>query len=220
MTRHFSRGSAGFLLWFAWGLLALSLLVQGCEAAERFGRVRWVIDGDTVVLFSGEKIRYKGINTPEIAHEGSPAEPFGYEAKEFNQRLVAGKRVRILTKGRSSDQYGRTLAYLYLPDGRMVNEILLQKGLAYVTVKGPNAPFARRFVDLQRRAMKNGVGLWTLSSRMRKGRVIGNAKSLRFHRPSCHFGRRIWSGNRRYFRSVWDAFWDGYSPCKKCRPWP
>jgi endonuclease YncB( thermonuclease family) len=40
--------------------------------AEKRGRVRWVVDGDTVVLMGGERLRYAGINTPEVAHDGEP----------------------------------------------------------------------------------------------------------------------------------------------------
>ena len=200
--------------------LLLLLAVQPGWAGRRTGRVRWVLDGDTVVLWSGEKIRYKGINAPEIAHKDQPGEPFGRRAAEFNRRLVEGKRVIILTRGRSRDRYGRTLAYLFLPDGTMVNERLLEVGLAHMMTMGRRVPFWSRFLAAQRRAMRERRGLWSLYYRMVGMRVVGNAKSMRFHRLDCPYGRSIWWRNRRPFRSVWEAFWNGYSPCKKCRPWP
>ncbi len=201
--------------------LALLLLLPACSwGGKRVGRVRWVLDGDTVVLWSGEKVRYKGINTPEIAHEGRPAEPFGLRAKRFNRQLVEGRRVFIVTKGRSRDRYGRTLAYLFLPNGIMVNKRLLEVGLAHMVTKGRSVPYWREFLEAQRIAMRRGIGLWSLRFRMEGFPVVGNRKSMRFHRLDCPYGRSIWRGNRRRFRSVWQAFWNGYSPCKKCRPWP
>ncbi|MEJ2430471.1 MAG: thermonuclease family protein [Deltaproteobacteria bacterium] len=64
-----------------------SLTVYG---AERRGQVRWVADGDTIVLTDGERVRYADINTPEVAHHGEPGEPYGDEARAFNRKLVQG----------------------------------------------------------------------------------------------------------------------------------
>ncbi len=208
------RAAAAFCLF-------LSLALAACSAAdERYGRVKWVIDGDTVVLYSGEKVRYNGINAPEVAHDGKRAEPYGEEARAFNRRLVQGKRIVMVTGVRQRDQYGRILAYVYLPNGIMVNGRLLEKGLAHVMSKKDDDAFFRRFVSLQREAMRARRGIWSMRPRMLREKVVGNARSLRFHRLSCGYGRKIWPGNRRYFRSIWQAFWNGYSPCKKCRPWP
>jgi hypothetical protein len=63
--------------------------------AEKYDQVGWVIDGDTIVLADGRKVRYIGINAPEIEHDDQKAEPFGNEAKSFNQGLVYRKNIRL-----------------------------------------------------------------------------------------------------------------------------
>ena len=59
-------------------LLAYVLTALPVCGAERRGQVRWVADGDTIVLKDGERVRYADINTPEVAHDGEPGEPYGY----------------------------------------------------------------------------------------------------------------------------------------------
>ncbi|MGD2038075.1 MAG: hypothetical protein PVH28_09340, partial [Desulfobacterales bacterium] len=63
------------------------LLFQQTSWADSWKRVKWVIDGDTVVLVDGQKVRYIGINAPELAHEDHKAEPYGNASKRFNALL-------------------------------------------------------------------------------------------------------------------------------------
>ncbi|MES0396950.1 MAG: thermonuclease family protein, partial [Syntrophobacteria bacterium] len=73
--------------------LILVLLASGgtspaADAGSLRVKVHWVDDGDTIVVAGGERVRYLGINTPEVAHKDEPGEPFGDEAKAFNKKLV------------------------------------------------------------------------------------------------------------------------------------
>jgi len=89
-------------------------------------RVRWVDDGDTIVLIDDRRVRYIGINAPEIEHGDQPADPFGYEARELNRRLVFRKKVRLEYENQKTDRHGRVLAYVFLSRGTFVNQASAQ----------------------------------------------------------------------------------------------
>jgi endonuclease YncB( thermonuclease family) len=178
----------------------------------------WVFDGDTIKLSNGTRVRYAGVNTPEIAHEGRPAEPFANEAYMFNKRLTMGNRVRIQIDKEKYDQYGRLLAYVFLPDGTFVNGALVEKGLAMVYTTPPNVRYDQDLLTLQRRAMRERVGLWASADPGKEPFYIGNKRSRRFHSPSCHLGQKTGRRNKVIYRNRLEAFYDGLSPCKKCNP--
>ena len=97
-------------------LLLLALVASGAVAAGTIeGTVVRVVDGDTIhVRFTDrvEKIRYIGVNTPEIHHPSKGEEPGGREAAEVNRGLVGGRRVRLELDVQTRDRYGRLLAYV------------------------------------------------------------------------------------------------------------
>jgi micrococcal nuclease len=194
--------------------VALLLLYTAAGAAE-WKKVRWVDDGDTVVLSDGTKVRYIGINAPEVAHEERRAERFGPEATAFNRKLVHGKKVRLALDRERRDQYGRLLAYLFLEDGRFVNGELVKNGFAYFVFRRPNNKYDEILLRLQRQAMEKRAGLWK-DLPDKGGPWVGNRNSRRFHRPDCPFGKAMAAKNRILFEQQYDAFWAGYSPCKKC----
>ena len=141
-------------------------------------RVIKVYDGDTFKcrLKSGEevKVRLIGIDTPEsrrnrkayrdARRSGRSVEEIvrlGRKASEFTKKLIPpGTVVYLETDVQLHDRYGRLLAYVYLPDGRMLNEVLVAEGYATVYTVPPNVKYAERFLELQRRAMREGRGLW------------------------------------------------------------
>ncbi|HPD60388.1 MAG TPA: thermonuclease family protein [Thermodesulfobacteriota bacterium] len=123
-----------------------------------------VIDGDTIVLDGGEKVRYLGINAPEIrVRQGNQwitrAQICGKEAKDYNQKLVEGKRVRLEYDQTKRDDYSRILAYVW-DDGVLVNGELLKKGLALVDVRYPNLKHQKMFFDFQKEARDFHRGIW------------------------------------------------------------
>ena len=138
--------------------------------------VRRVIDGDTVELTNGLLVRYIGIDAPEVrrrAHPGDVAwragrthqwvvdpEPFGVAATELNKRLVEGHRVRLEYDVQTHDRFGRVLAYLYLGEV-MVNEELLREGFAQLLTIPPNVRYAERFRTLAEDARHSQRGLWS-----------------------------------------------------------
>lgn len=156
---------------FAALAVALCSAVCGCSAPAgderaKSGTVRVVrvVDGDTirVALPSGEEpVRYIGVDTPESVKPGSPVECFAKRASAFNERLVAGERVRLVYDVERRDRYGRLLAYVYRArDGLFVNAELVRRGYATVATFPPNVRHEREFRRLARAARMSGRGLW------------------------------------------------------------
>jgi micrococcal nuclease len=144
-------------------LLLLPLLVAGAAAAAPLeGTVVRVVDGDTIYVQLAdrvEKIRYLGVNTPEIHHPVRGEEPGGREAADVNRRIVDGHRVRLELDVRTRDRYGRLLAYVWVGE-IMVNAELVRRGYAQVMTVPPNVKYQDLFVKLQREARDAGRGLW------------------------------------------------------------
>ncbi len=198
--------------------LAIFTVGTGCNLWAGNAYVKYVIDGDTIVLSNGEKVRYLGINAPEIPHDDQKGEPYGIAAKKRNRALVQGRVVRLEYGPRKRDRFGRLLAYVFLKDGTLVNEVLVREGLAFVCLFQKDIPYKDRLLSAQRHAIINKIGLWSLSPRRPEPYYIGNRKSLRFHRPWCPYGRRTWRENRVIFKTREQAFLKGYCRCKKCLP--
>lgn len=122
------------------------------------GVVERVLDGDTIVLDTGEHVRYLLVDTPEI-HE--PIGCYGTEAADFNRSLVEGKTVHLSYDVECTDRYERLLAYVEL-DGRSVNELLLTRGFACVLHISPNgADRVEEYRRLEEQAQVGQVGLWS-----------------------------------------------------------
>ena len=187
----------------------------GESAAQTWQTVRWVNVGDTVVLTAGQQVRYIGINAPEIDHDNHKAQPWGYQARSFNKKLVLSQKIRLEYDVERSDRYGRLLAYVFLEDGSFVNARLLQTGLAFYLYRKPNLKYRNLLLHAQQKAMVSKKGMWRNWSE-KEGQYIGNLKSRRFHNSSCPLAARIKSKNRVQFIRKWDAFHQGYAPSKKC----
>lgn len=195
-------------------LIGLTFWIAALEAAERV-TVKRVSDGDTVQLTDGRWVRYIGVDAPEIDHVRNAAQLFGFEALALNVQLVEGRTVRLELDAERLDDYGRTLAYVFLPDGTLVNERLLQSGLAFCLYKPPNTKYESRLLAAQRTAMRSGRGLWR-NWRDKEGRYVGNRNSRRFHLAGCPEAKRISRRNRVVYPNRWEAFWAGYSPSREC----
>lgn len=118
-----------------------------------------VLDGDTIVISGGEKVRYAGLNTPESRHPDKLPEYCGQEAFEANRRLVAGKTVRLEYGEQPRDKYGRLLAYVYV-DSLFVNAELIRQGYAQVSTYKDNQRHHAEFERLQQHAIAARHGMW------------------------------------------------------------
>ncbi len=155
-------------------------------------RILRVIDGDTVVTHSGDRIRYIGVDTPETRHPRRPVECLGAEAKELNRKLVEGKVVILETDVSETDRYGRSLRYVFLPNARgrpafFVNAELAALGLARAKFYPPDVSRKNRIREAERSARLAGKGIWSLPpSRPRgkdRGMVLADPITERFYHP-------------------------------------
>ena len=191
------------------------LLAAGHSCAQTWHTVKWVNDGDTIVLTNDWRVRYIGINAPEIDHENKKAQPYGYKARSFNKKLALSQKIRLEFDEERHDRYGRLLAYIFLADGSFLNSRILEKGMAFYLYRRPNLKYAQHLLKAQQEAMKAGKGLWR-NWKEKQDRYIGNQNSRRFHRAACPLAKNIRSRNRMIFSTKWDAFFAGYAPAKNC----
>lgn len=112
-----------------------------------------VVDGDTVELSDGRRVRYIGVNTPERN------QPYYPEASETNRQLVEGKTVQLELDVETFDQYGRTLAYVWV-NGVMANMEIIRLGFANAFTVPPNVRYEAEFRAAEREAREAGRGLW------------------------------------------------------------
>ena len=121
-------------------------------------RVTRVIDGDTIEIEGGYKVRYIGIDTPELT--GDPTRRcFGKEAREKNRELVEGKKVRLVKDVSEVDRFGRLLRYVYV-DELFVNEYLVSEGYAYAATFPPDVMFQELLKEAENEGREQNRGLW------------------------------------------------------------
>lgn len=132
--------------------LFIFFLIPSC--APEGVKVIKVIDGDTIIIEGGERVRYIGIDAPEMD------KPFGKEAYELNRHLVEGKRVRLEKDVSDSDRYGRLLRYVFV-DGIFVNGELVRQGLARARAYPPDLKYQEILKALEEEAKKQKRGIWS-----------------------------------------------------------
>lgn len=124
-----------------------------------------VVDGDTIrVRIDGaeEPVRYIGIDTPETAGSPQGEEPFGPEATDYHRQLLGGGPVCLERDVSNRDRFGRLLRYAWLEDGTMVNELLVEAGLARVVTFPPDVRYIEgRLLPAQRTAAEARRGIWS-----------------------------------------------------------
>lgn len=130
----------------------------GSECGPTEAVVARVVDGDTVELQGGERVRYLLVDTPEITNGKNDC--FGAEARDFNRDLVEGKSITLHYDVECEDRFGRLLAYVEL-DGRDVNRLLIDRGFACTLHIPPNGEDrSSEFAAAEQAAQTGLVGLW------------------------------------------------------------
>lgn len=112
-----------------------------------------VIDGDTIELSTGERVRYIGIDTPERA------ECYFQEAKLANEKLVLNQTVKLVKDVSQADRYGRLLRYVYV-NGIFVNNYLVKEGYAFASTYPPDVNYQELFLQSQKQAREKQKGFW------------------------------------------------------------
>ena len=175
-----------------------------------------VIDGDTVELSGGERLRLLFIDTPERG------EPYYDSAKALVQALTLGKVAELHFGKRKRDGYGRLLATLLI-DTLDINRELLRRGFANLYLFKDNLKDSAtldKIADLlqtQQTALAEKRGLWSIA-RTEEERYVATKRSLRFHRPNCRLIHNHPPATLRVFKTREQALSEGLSPCRTCRP--
>ncbi len=133
-----------------------------------------VVDGDTLKLSDGRRVRLIGVDTPELHYsekllrdsrrtrmDTRKIQELGKMAADFTKRLCESRSVRIESDVRKFDKYGRVLAYVYLEDGTFVNAKIIEEGYGQVMTIPPDVKYADYFLKLQHEAVKGHKGLWS-----------------------------------------------------------
>ena len=141
-------------------LLVMWAVVSGAIATPAEAqRVRQVIDGDTITVSGVGVVRLIGVDAPEKTGSYRVSEPFGDAATKFLKGLLEGRDVRLESDGPRKDQYNRTLAYVFLPDGRLANVEIIRAGYAE-TYRRFDYTRKTEFFAAEREAKAARRGMW------------------------------------------------------------
>jgi micrococcal nuclease len=135
-----------------------STQITASRSAE-FVQVKRVVDGDTIELMDGRKVRYIGVDTPELHHPTKGVQCFGKEAMEKNRELVEGKTIRMGKDVSETDRYKRLLRYVW-KDEVFVNEYLTREGYAFPATFPPDVSYTKLFTEAAQEAREQNKGLW------------------------------------------------------------
>jgi micrococcal nuclease len=162
-----------FLLLFLFGLSSFTvnkILIEQIHQHQTLRKsaqppsefvVTKVIDGDTIELENGDRVRYIGIDSPELypPNESTP-ECFAQKAKKANEKLVLGKKVKLEKDISETDKYGRLLRYIWL-ENKLVNLELVRQGFAKAYTAPPDLKYQDMILTAQKYARDNQRGLWS-----------------------------------------------------------
>lgn len=118
-----------------------------------------VVDGDTVVIAGGKKVRLIGVDAPESVKPQEKPECFGIESSRYLKELVEGKEVTLQRDVSDRDRYGRLLRYVY-KEGSLLNELLIKEGYARAKSYPPDSAQKQQLESAEEEARKAMRGLW------------------------------------------------------------
>ncbi len=175
--------------------------LTGCQTAKNTttATVDHVIDGDTVKVTIGnqtETIRLLLIDTPESVHPTKPVQPFGKEASNYlKEMLPNGTKIELEYDVNKRDKYDRLLAYIWL-DGKMINEVLVEKGFARVAyIYKPNTKYEMRLKKVEETAKNKKIGIWSIPNYVTDRGFDSNAEAPSQKSDSSKCARPVIKGN-------------------------
>lgn len=141
--------------------------LPGMEPGER-GRVVRVIDGDALVLNTGQSVRLVGLEAPALRPRGREPDCYAVEASRTLEDMVMGREVQLYYPGLTRDRYDRALAHVVTTDAAgpeiWINMALIQQGAARVRLYPDTAARGEDLLDAERIARDNKSGLWAKSA--------------------------------------------------------
>jgi endonuclease YncB( thermonuclease family) len=171
-----------------------------------------VYDGDTLTLGDQRRVRFLGIDAPELKEK----QPFAEEAKQFVQNLCRkGQDIWLSFEGDRQDHYGRLLAFLWVPQGKgwvCVNEAIVAAGLATVYVPNASSKLFNKdkLIALQREARLHKRGMW---SKFQDTLVVKTSNGAAYHIRSCSYLESTHHLTEMRSSQAADL---GLHPCRKC----
>ena len=146
----------------------LSILSCGSPVGAQgtdWATVLKVLDGQTIAVeWRGAKevVRYIGVGAPELRQpvEDPEEDQWARRARDWNRRLVEGRRLRLELDALPRDRQGHLLAYVFTEEGTFVNAWLIEFGFAEAVRLPPNLRYQEQFVRLERLAREKARGLW------------------------------------------------------------
>ncbi len=168
-------------------LMSVSAAYADCPPSRHSDKpvsVRYVQDGDTVILSDQRRVRLIGINTPELGHRGQPNQPLAVRARDRLRQLLfnSDNRARLRPGPEDHDRHGRSLAHLYLPDGRLLSEQLVREGLGWMVAVGANVNAADCLKTAEKQAKQAHLGVWSITDYQAKDSARLKLKTRGFQR--------------------------------------
>lgn len=199
-------------------------------------KVKYAVDGDTIwVDINGkdEKVRFVGVNTPEVAKDGEPAEFMAEEAKDFTNGALKNKEIYLEKDISDRDKYDRLLRYIWLEEPatnpnlsdiekKTLNGILVKKGYAYANYYKPDIKYQEYLKDLEKSAQENKLGIWSdgtgpvnENEKIDQSYPIkGNKNSKVYHLPEWESYDTVKDKNAVYFQNEKEAKEAGFRPAR------
>ncbi len=224
LHRTYSRTALRFIpLFFSLYIFSVQLQASACASPRYDENVisKRVIDGDTLQLDDGRRLRLIGINAPERGKNGQAAEPLAAQARHMLQTLASpGSHLRLRWGKEKKDRYGRLLAHAFNADGRNLNASLLSAGMAAAIQIPPNLWAYQCYLEAEKNAHKQQFGIWGRSyfapldaNRLAtgvhgfhfiRGRLsrIGKSKTALWLNLGKHFALRIRKKELVYFAKI------------------
>lgn len=199
-------------------------------------KVKYAVDGDTIwVDIDGkdEKVRFVGVNTPEVAKDGEPAEFMADEAKDFTNKTIKNKEIYLEKDISDRDKYDRLLRYIWLEkpvdnptlndiETKTLNGILVKEGLAFANYYKPDIKYQEYLKKLEKSAQDNKLGIWSDSTdSLNENEKIdqtylikGNKNSKVYHLPEWSSYGTVKEKNAVYFETEKEAKNAGFRPAR------
>ena len=202
LNRHLLKKALVMSAFFMFLSFSNIYAIENCapplnSSAEK-AKVKWVYDGDTLLLSDDRKIRIIGIDTPETRHHNQKAQAYGAKSREALRELLKHFNYNVsLHYGKErTDRYSRTLAHVYLPNGQNISSWLLEQGLAKILAIPPNVKLADCYKLAEKHAQQRSLKIWRLKSHKQKSattlkrrikgyvRLKGKIKSIKHNKKS------------------------------------
>ena len=197
-------------------------------------KVKYAVDGDTIwVDIDGkdEKVRFVGVNTPEIAKDGKPAEFMADEAKDFTNSILKNKEIYLERDISDRDKYDRLLRYIWLEEPvanpslsdiekNTLNGILVKEGYAYANYYKPDIKYQEYLKELEKSAQENKKGIWSDGTEQKEEKIDqthlikGNKNSKVYHLPEWDSYDTVKEKNAVYFETEKEAKEAGFRPAR------